>query len=136
MTIASELMTADPVVVRDFDKVKAAVQLFQSLDIRHLPVVNQQGELIGMISDRDLRGLAFPQVLNGEWLGVIQTTLEARIATVMSADPLCVDAEADAAEIVDLMLDNKVGAVPVIDAENHVVGIVSYVDMLRELSFD
>ena len=129
MPIASELMTADPATVRDSAKVTEAVRIFQALDIRHLPVVNAQRELIGMLSDRDLRGLALPHMLNSEWLGTIQTALEARVSSLMSSDALSVDTEAEVTEIIDLMLDNKIGAVPVVDAENKLVGIVSYVDL-------
>ena len=135
MLIARDLMTADPVAVRATDTVRDAVQLFQALEVRHLPVVNAQRELVGMLSDRDLRGLALPVVIDHQWVGAIQTALESRVATLMSSDPLSVAVDADAAEIVDLMLEQRIGAVPVVDADQKLVGIVSYVDVLRELPF-
>jgi CBS domain-containing protein len=51
----------------------------------------------------------------------------------MSSNVLSVGLEADLAEIIDLMLDQRVGAVPVVDADGTLVGIVSYVDILREV---
>jgi acetoin utilization protein AcuB len=127
-------MTENPVAVAATARVRDAVQIFQTLDFRHLPVVNEQWELVGMLSDRDLRALSLPHMVNSEWIGTIQTALEARVASLMSGDPLSVDTEADATEIVDLILAHKIGAVPVVDAENKLVGIVSYVDLLRQLS--
>ena len=127
-------MTGNPVAVLATVRVSEAVQIFQALDVRHLPVVNEQRELIGMLSDRDLRAFSLPHLIDSEWLGTIQTALDARVATLMSSEPLSVDSEADIAEVVDLILENKIGAVPVIDADNKLVGIVSYVDVLRQLS--
>jgi acetoin utilization protein AcuB len=50
----------------------------------------------------------------------------------MRADVIFVEAEADLGEVVDLMLESKVGAIPVVRPETReVVGIVSYIDVLR-----
>lgn len=52
----------------------------------------------------------------------------------MSSDVVCADVEAELADVVDLLLEHKVGAVPVVRAESReVVGIISYVDVLRAL---
>jgi acetoin utilization protein AcuB len=126
-------MTANPLAVPAHALVRDAVRILQELDFRHLPVVNEEYELIGILSDRDLRGFMSPNVVNQQWLGTVQSALDAQVSTVMNSDPLSVDLDADAAEIVDLILDHKIGAVPVVDADNKLVGIVSYVDVLRQL---
>jgi acetoin utilization protein AcuB len=136
MLVASELMTENPQTIRASAKVARAVELLQSLDIRHLPVVDEDGVLVGMLSDRDLRGLQIPYFVSDEYAGNLQTALEAKVSSIMSSDVISVDAEADAAEIVDLMLDNKIGAVPVVDADGVLVGIISYIDVLRSLSLE
>jgi acetoin utilization protein AcuB len=133
MHTAEDLMTENPVAVRATSKVRDAVEILQTLEIRHLPVVNENQELIGMLSDRDLRSFAVPQFADGEWVGNVQTALDARVSSLMSGGVLCVDLEADPEEIVDIMLDYKVGAVPVVDGDGKLAGIVSYVDLLREL---
>ncbi len=117
MITAQELMTADPVTVSTTTKVRAAARILHDLDIRHLPVVDELGALVGMLSDRDLRGLSVPYLIGDEHAGNIQTVLDATVATIMTGAVLSVDSEADAAEIVDLMLDNRIGAVPVIDGD-------------------
>jgi acetoin utilization protein AcuB len=136
MKTAHDLMTEDPITISLMAKVREAVRLLQTLDVRHLPVVDENGTLVGMLSDRDLRGLSFPQVIGDEYAGAIQTTLDAPIASIMSSDVVSVDVEADAAEIIDLMLDLKIGAVPVVDNDQTLVGIVSYIDVLREIPVD
>ena len=134
MTTAQELMTENPTAVRESARVREAVALFQDLDVRHLPVINAERELVGMLSDRDLRSLAVPQVVDGEWIGAIQTALDARVSTLMSSDAIAVTVDAAARELIDLMLEHKIGALPVVDAEGVLVGIVSYVDLLRALA--
>jgi acetoin utilization protein AcuB len=86
-----------------------------------------------MLSDRDVGGLAFPELLGSAYAGRVQTALDAPVSTLMSSNVLSVGLEADLAEIIDLMLDQRVGAVPVVDADGTLVGIVSYVDILREV---
>jgi len=136
MLTAHDLMTEDPVTIPMMAKVGQAMRLLHSLDVRHLPVVDEDGSLVGMLSDRDLRGLAIPDVAGGEYVGTIETALDAPVSSIMTSDVISVDVEADAAEIIDLMIDRKIGAVPVVDGDGALVGIVSYVDLLRELRLD
>lgn len=136
MKTAAELMTENPVTIRVDAKVRDAVRILETLDIRHLPVVDEEGEVVGMVSDRDVRGLMLPYTMGGEYAGTIQAGLDASLASIMSSDVLSVEMEADEAEVVDLMLDHKIGAVPVVDVEGTLVGIVSYLDVLRQLSTD
>ena len=136
MHIARDLMTADPAAIRASDRVRDAVQILQALDIRHLPVVNSERELVGMLSDRDLRSLSLPLIVDRDWVGTIQTALDARVSTLMTSNALSVDMEADASEVIELMLEHKIGAVPVVDSDNKLVGIISYIDVLRELQLD
>jgi len=136
MLTARDLMTESPTVIDVTATLRSAVERLQALDVRHLPVVDSDGALVGMISDRDLRGLTFPYFIAGENVSAVRTALDASVASIMSSDVIAVDEEADAAEIVDLMLDNKIGAVPVVDSDGQLVGIVSYVDVLRALPLD
>ena len=134
MYVAGELMTENPTAIVSSAKVSEAVELFQALDVRHLPVVNEDRNLLGMLSDRDLRSLVVPQLVGSEWLGSVQTALDARVSTLMSGNVISVDLDSGADEIIELMLEHKIGAVPVIDADGKLVGIVSYVDLLRQIA--
>jgi acetoin utilization protein AcuB len=129
-------MTEAPVTIRPDTKVREAIELLQTLDIRHLPVVDEDGDLMAMLSDRDLRALEIPYFVGQEYAGRLRTALDAPVSTLVSADVATVDAEADIAEVVDTMLDRNIGAVPVTDADRTLVGIVSYVDLLRTMPVD
>ena len=136
MKMAYEVMTEDPVTIPMMATIAEAVRMLQRLEVRHLPVVDENGDLVGMVSDRDLRGLEFPEVFGAEYMGKVQTTLEAPISSIMTSDVVTVDVEDDVSEIVEKMLDLKIGAIPVVDNDDTLVGIVSYVDLLRCLPFD
>lgn len=120
-------MTPDPYALEPTATVAEALALLRELDVRHLPVINDDREVVGMLSDRDLRGLALAEP-TAEWP---RGRLDILVSEVMSTDVLAVDLDTPADEIVELMLEYKIGAVPVVDAEHHLIGIVSYIDVLR-----
>jgi len=117
MPTAKDLMTPLPVAVDAGAPVSKAVELLASLDIRHVPVVDASGAVVGMISDRDVAG---------------EVDAKAPVTSVMSAPAICASAEADVKAIAKLMVDHKIGAVAITSGER-LVGIVSYVDVLRSL---
>lgn len=128
---AEEIMTAEIASVKSSDTVAKAMALLAELDVRHLPVLDN-GELVGMLSDRDLRGLGLHQMNDLESIEKIKSVSRMRVSDVMSSDVLSVDPSAGVREIIDLMVDEKVGAVPVVDSHTGgLMGIVSYVDVLR-----
>jgi acetoin utilization protein AcuB len=124
------MMTRRPATVRVTTSIAQAMRLLQELDVRHLPVVNEDGELEGMISDRDLRGLPLADIDDAPQ----RVHVNAAVATIMSTDVLSVEEEAPLGDVVAMMLEAKVGAIPVVDADGRLVGIVSYVDLLRDLA--
>jgi acetoin utilization protein AcuB len=119
MPTAKDLMTRSPVAIDANAPVSKAVALLASLDIRHLPVVGTSGALVGIISDRDVYG---------------EVTPDAAASTVMSAPVHSARTDADVKTLAKLMIDYKIGAVPIVEADNTLVGIVSYVDILRSLT--
>jgi acetoin utilization protein AcuB len=122
--VVEEIMTRNPHAIEANQSVREAMHRLLTLDIRHLPVLDS-GVLVGMLSDRDVRGIA-SATLTGE----VNDQLSAAVSDLMTSDPISVDPEADIGEVIDLMIENKVGALPVV-AEDKLVGIVSYVDVLR-----
>lgn len=133
MSRARDLMTEDPITVPLTATVADAIRAMQELHVRHLPVVDEDDAVAGMLSDRDLRALALPSLVDEQWIGEIRVALATPVAKVMSSDVFSVLEETETTEIIELMLENSIGAVPVVNGDGAVVGIVSYVDVLREL---
>ncbi|HMR09276.1 MAG TPA: CBS domain-containing protein [Polyangiaceae bacterium] len=129
--VVEEIMTKDPTTVDAAAAIRDVISVLFELDVRHLPVVDGK-TLVGIISDRDVRAFLAPTIVELENPEEIAQRLLQPIGSVMSSDVLSVDAEMELSDLVDLMLDHKVGAVPVVDPESdELVGIVSYVDVLR-----
>ena len=123
---ATDIMTEDPMTAQVTARVREVIDILHTLEIRHLPILQEDGTMIGMISDRDLRNLP----TGPEGAGI----MDAPITTLMTGDVISASPESDVEELVDIMLENKVGAVPVLDDEtSDLVGIVSYVDILRSV---
>jgi acetoin utilization protein AcuB len=129
--IVQEIMTRDPFVAFAGDTIRAVTAKLAEADVRHLPIV-ERGILIGMISDRDLREVVPSPLDLVEHPQAAQRTLAQPISSLMSSDVVSVSAGDDVVEAIDLMIEHRIGAVPVIDpSTSELVGIVSYVDALR-----
>ena len=128
---ASALMTTHPVTVTTKATIAEALALMRDLDIRHVPVV-EQGALVGMLSDRDLAYLDVGASLTDVGATRLRRELSTPVVKAMSSDVIYVEPETDVSEIVTLLLEHKIGAVPVVHPDTRaVVGIVSYIDVLR-----
>lgn len=108
-----------------------AVALLTDSEIRHLPVVDGYKRVIGIVSDRDIRAkVGDPlRALVDESAALAQTTVEA----IMTPNPITVKPSATVLEAADALLDDRIGALPVVDEEDRLVGILSYVDLLAYL---
>jgi acetoin utilization protein AcuB len=130
---ARELMTPDPVTTTPEAQIAEVWDLMRELEIRHVPVV-QRGTLVGMVSDRDLGHLNMTRMLTVEGAEGLRQELATPIVNVMSSDVICVEPETELADVVELLLEHKIGALPVVRPDTReLIGIVSYIDVLRGL---
>ena len=131
--LVRDVMSEKPVVVHATASVGDAAELLAEHTIRHLPVV-EGDTLVGMLSDRDLRSLVAPRLVDESALTDLKARYDSPVSELMSPDVETVDPETELGETIDKMLDLKVGALPVVDPHTgNLQGIVSYVDLLRAL---
>ena len=131
---AEEIMTREVNTVSETTTIAEAAQILSSLAIRHLPVT-RDGELVGMVSDRDLRDAGV--ILSAEVADIDRIRAFGRrpVSEIMTGDVITVDPATPVGDIANLLVDEKIGAVPVVDEhDNSLVGLVSYVDVLRALA--
>lgn len=127
----AEVMTPDPTTVElDADIEDAAGKLLEG-GFRHLPVVDADGRLTGMISERDVRSALGTDLV--DWGSMDMQRLEEVIGNVMVPEPTIVRATNRLIDILDVFTDERIGAVPVLDQDDTLVGILSYVDVLSWL---
>lgn len=121
-----ELMHHHPITVQKDASLETAAQLLQKLDVRHLPVLDGT-KLVGMISDRDLAPVLFDDPLAAK-------NDERHVAHLMEADVITISPDAPAREAADQMAERRIGALPVVEDGHVLVGIVSYVDILKAIA--
>ncbi len=130
LLVAADLMTRDPATIAAEDYLLNAAGRMQSLGVRHLPVVNGARELVGMLSDRDVRAaIGDPTRVHDDSLRVELNLL--RVKDAMTAGPISVQECDSLSSISALFIDNRLSAVPVIGEDGRLTGIVSYLDLLR-----
>jgi acetoin utilization protein AcuB len=129
-----ELMSKNVVTIGPAHACLDAVRRMHEAGVRHLPVVEAKGELVGIVTDRDLRHHLFDaRVLKEIGVIAVDTLLSAvRVADVMSSPAVSVHADDDLVEAARLMLEDKVGSLPVVEG-GRVVGIITETDLLREI---
>jgi len=125
-----ELMTDAVITARPDMPVLDARHSMVEHRIRHLVVTSDGGELLGIVTDRDIR-LNLPSQATSLSVWEMNYLLaRLTVASVMTGSVITVGPERDAAEAARIMLDHKIGALPVVDA-GKVVGIITEADILR-----
>jgi CBS domain-containing protein len=123
-----DIMTKDPLTVTPVETVGQADDLMNTNKIRQLPVV-QGKDLVGIVTDRDIRSSLSGSLLEG--IEAREKALNTEVREIMTTEPITVSPDDDLQEAVELMIDEKIGGIPVVDDAEGLVGIVTYVDILR-----
>jgi acetoin utilization protein AcuB len=123
-----EIMTRDPLSVNPTETIGKVKELMADNNIRHLPVLKGR-ELVGIVTDRDIRAFVIRGLLESPVAH--EKALDVQVSALMTSHPISVAPDDDLREAVELLIEEKFGAVPVVDATEGLVGIVSYVDVLR-----
>jgi len=125
-----ELMTTAVKTVRPWTAVLEARRLLQSERIRHLLVTSAEGYVQGIVTDRDIRGCLPPSEASASSAELEALLGEIPVEKVMSRSVITIGPEADAAAAARLMLEHKIGAVPVVH-QSRPIGIVTETDFVR-----
>jgi CBS domain-containing protein len=124
------LMTQPVITTRPETSVAEARTLLAKRQIRHLPVTGEGGELLGIITERDIRlNLPSPATTLSVW--EMNHLLEKlSVGEVMTKAVITISPYRGAREAARIMVDHKIGALPVMEA-GRLVGIVTESDLLR-----
>ncbi len=127
-----ERMVTDLVSVSPDMKIAEAKEIMVGRSIRHLPVVDEEGKLLGIVSDRDMRD-AMPSTLlqRPDYETALQQISDFPVSAIMTEDPLCVYVYYTIQDALLMMRKKKVGAMPVVDEHGYLKGILSVRDLLQ-----
>ena len=127
------IMSAPAITIRSDEGMLTATRLMKERKIKHLPVVNNQGELIGVVTDRDLKRASASDATTLEIHELLYLLHQVKVNTVMTAKPMTATPELSASEAANLMVRNRIGCLPVVEGKT-LVGIVTKDDLLRLLA--
>ncbi len=129
-----DLMSKQVVTIGPSESCLDAVVRMQRARARHLPVVNREGLLVGIITDRDLRHLLFsPRMFEALGSSRVDGLLDGvHVAEIMSTDMVTTASDAGLADAASTMRKEKVGSLPVVE-NGRVVGILTETDVLRHI---
>ncbi len=124
-------MTREPVSVTATTSLSKCQKLLKTYNIRRLPVVDEENRVIGIISDRDVKS-ASPSKANSLEIHEIQYLLtEVKARDIMTPNPCTVCPNDSIAAVARLMLEKKIGGLPVVDEDNHLLGIITDHDIFK-----
>ncbi len=128
----SRSMTRKVITVEPDDGIFKAQELMAANRIRHLPVIQPDGRLIGIVTDRDIRS-ALPYKFFKEFPSEEEKKnfSELKIKNIMSKDPITISPTYTIQDALVMIQDARVGALPVVDENGILRGIISVRDLLR-----
>ncbi len=122
-------MTPDPFILTEDQPIKVAVMQELENHIRHMPVV-RDNELVGIVTDRDLKR-ALPSLLAGADPDDYRAFMDMTpVSEVMTPDPITCEPDMELRDAVDIFVEYKFGAIPVVEA-GRVVAILCQTDIMK-----
>ena len=110
-------MIYDPVTIRRGSTVKDALDIMAEYHIGGIPVVDEENRLVGIVTNRDLR---------------FERRLDKQIDEVMTKENLVTThQQTDLAAAAQILQENKIEKLPVVDKDNHLVGLITYKDITK-----
>lgn len=126
----SDYMTANPLTISADMPLPDARQILTEYHFRHLPVVDKDNRLIGMISDRDLRSAYPSSVLSdADRDEAFKKVEKTSVSEIMSQNCSCLTDSSTLDDALMVFERDKVGALPVVTEEDEVIGIFSMRDL-------
>lgn len=123
-----DTMTPNPITIAVTETLQGAMELMARKHIRHLPVVDASGTVLGLVTDRDLRRAAPSPLFAGDAQEAME---QATVERVMVRAPTGIGIDAPIEEALRIFVDKKYGALLVLDAGKRLVGILTPIDVMR-----
>lgn len=141
----SELMTREVMTIPPEMSVRDAAKALFQREISGLPVVDAQRNVVGMITEKEIIGMALPKF--AEQLGDFDVILneepfakklaeadKMKVKDVMRKEVLCVPEDTSVAEVARLMIAKKARRIPVLDKNKKLVGIIARADIVKKIA--
>jgi acetoin utilization protein AcuB len=130
MLVGDWMSTSVATVTEDVSMIKAG-RIMRDKKIRRLPVVDKEGRLVGIISERDLKAASPSKATTLDMYEMTYLLSELKVKGIMTTDPVSIRASDTVERAALIMRDRKFGSLPVVDGAGKVVGIITDTDIFR-----
>lgn len=118
---ADDIMSTNVVTMTPDTSIDDAWQSISEHRFRHVPVVSANGQLVGILSDRDLLR------------SLLRADKDRPLSEIMSQPVLSAESSTEIRQIARVMFEEHLGSMPVLDADHQLIGIITRSDILRAL---
>ncbi|RBO84639.1 CBS domain-containing protein [Marinomonas aquiplantarum] len=131
---AQDIMVSNVICVDMDERVPEVKNLLQQHGFHHLPVT-EHGRLVGIISDRDILRLVSPFIDSVSEQARDLDTLNRAAHQIMTRQPIRVKADTPITEILAWLKKVDISCFPVVDEEDHVIGIITWRDLVNHAKY-
>ena len=128
--LVQDWMTRDVITIAPETSLKEAHDIMKKKSIRRLPVVFH-GKVLGIVTLGDIRGAEPSKASSLSVWEMNDLLANLKISEIMTRDPATIQQTANIGEAAQIMLEKKFSGLPVVDGENHLVGIITESDIFR-----
>ena len=125
-----DFMHLNPVVLKSDASVIEAIKLLEEHNFRHLPIVDDENRVIGIVSDRDIKQVRVAIDLFN--VSLEEAEEEIVVADIMTRNVITVSPDTLLQKAAEIMMIHKIGALPVVESDK-IIGIITETDLLKAL---
>ena len=131
--IIKDWMTKDVITVDPEASMMRAAKLMKEKNIRRLPVVDDKGKLVGMLSDRDVKEASPSKATTLDVHELYYLLSEIKVKNIMTPSPLTIQETDTVVKCAAIMHDKKISGLPVLNEHGELVGIMTQNEVYRVL---
>lgn len=131
--LIKDWMSKDVTTVNTDTSMLKASKIFKDNNFRRLPVVDQDGKLMGIVTDRDIKDASPSKATTLDVHELYYLLSEIKIKDIMTANPFTINVEDSLEKAAIKMLEKKVEGLPVVNENDKVVGIITETDIFKAL---
>ena len=123
--IVEQMMNTNILTLQPTHSIKDAINLLLENKIRHLPITNKEGHVVGVLSDRDIKDATPSNLIDNQQHDIYATPIE----EIMTKNPLIGHPLDFVEEVATIFYDQKIGCLPIVSS-GKLVGIITETDLL------
>ncbi len=131
--LVHERMSKHPITITEDTPINEAIELMRAEKVRRLPVLSKKGELVGIVSEKDLLYVSPSPATSLSIYELNYLISKITVGQIMTTDVIAVSEHTPLEEAARIMADNKIGGLPVM-RDGELVGIITESDIFRSFT--